>query len=165
VDAQTGQQLLSSFFSRSPATRPAPFELAGRSATPNEFPQSIEDQNEANGTRGIRHRTGGPYLSEEQIVDRVKRELGCVAGDPNFDPRARCDAVVARMFPSYADAYRGYGPPGWHYLGSFGHDREVYLVTAYGRFSSCPKGPQLDNTCGVVERHENQVRDATTGDF
>lgn len=164
VDAQTGQELFSSAFSIPSTMPPAQPELADRSATPNAFPQSSEDQNEANSAQGIRHRTGGPFLSEEQIVDRVKRELGCVAGDPNFHPEARCDAVVARMFGSYADAYRDYGPPAWHYIGSFGHDREVYLVTAYGRFLFCPKGPS-DMPCGFVERHENQVRDATTGDF
>ena len=141
-----------------PPPRPVPADLADPSPTPQDFPMSIQVYNEGVGAK-LRHRTGGPYLSEADIRGRVRQVAGC------DDPRsgARCDGVVVRFFDSYASAYRQFGAPVWQYNGGFGHDREVYLATVYGAFPFCAKGISGFG-CPAYREHVNLVLDATTGE-
>lgn len=144
-----------------PPPRPVPPVLADPSPTQNEFPISIETYNEGVGAR-LRHRSGGPYLSEADVRQRALNLAGCAskAGDP-----VRCDGAVVRFFESYAAAYKEYGPPAWQYMGGFGHDREVYLVTVYGALPLCPKTiSRYGSDCPLYLDHTNLVIDATTGE-
>ena len=76
---------------------------------------------------------------------------------------SRCDSSFVQLFDSYEAAYRTYGPPAWQYVGSFGHDREVYLATVYGAFPFCPKTTAA-TPCPLYRDHMNFVIDAVTGD-
>jgi hypothetical protein len=133
-------------------------QLADPSPTPNEFPISIEQYNEGVGAR-LRHRSGGPYLSEADVRDRVLKLQRC-----GETPDSRCDGAAVRLFGSYAAAYRDYGPPVWQYMGNFGHDREVYLVTVYGALPFYPHGPSILASGRHYRDHQNYVIDATTGE-
>jgi len=133
-------------------------QLADPSPTPNEFPMSIEQYTEGVGAR-LRHRSGGPYLSEADVRARALKLQRC-----GESPDSRCDGAAVKLFDSYAAAYRDYGPPTWQYMGGFGHDREVYLVTVYGALPFHPRGPNIGGSGLLYRDHQNYVIDATTGE-
>jgi hypothetical protein len=141
-----------------PPRTPPPTELSDKATTTQTFPISIEQQNEQVAPGSVRHRSGGPYLSLSQMVDQVAQRLGC--GTDAWGATTRCDSVVVRFFNSYESAYREYGQAFRPYVGNLGHDREVYLATAYGSFPFCRKGDGV-GTCPVYRDHVNEVYDAT----
>lgn len=142
-----------------PPPRPVPAVLADPSPAPQEFPMSIETFNEGVGAH-LRHRSGGPYLTEAEVRQRALALTRCE------EATARCDGAVVRFFPSYASAYQAFGASPWQYMGGFGHDREVYLVTVYGALPFCPRGPPMigGGGCPIYRDHLNMVIDATTGE-
>lgn len=146
-----------------PPPGPVPQELADPTPEPNAFPQHLERSNEALFPGSILHRSGGPYRSEAQIRERVTQLVRC--GPEPTPETARCDGIVVRFFDTYARAFEDYGPPGWsYYVGFFGHDREVYLVTVYGALPSCNRGISRFSHCPTYRDHQNLVIDATTGE-
>lgn len=145
-----------------PPIRPVPQTLADPTPTPDAFPQALEDSNEAMFPGSILHRSGGPYLSEAQIRERVLVLARC--GPEPSPTTARCDGMAIRFFDSYGRAFEAYGPPAWsYYVGFFGHDREVYLVTVYGALPYCNRGISRFAGCPIYRDHQNFVIDATTG--
>lgn len=141
-----------------PPPRPLPAVLADPSPSPSEFPMSIEIYNEGVGAR-LSHRSGGPYLTEGDVRQRALDLTRCEQAN------ARCDGAVVRFFASYASAYQAYGASSWPYIGGFGHDREVYLVTVYGALPFCPRAAIIGpSPCPIYRDHSNLVIDATTGE-
>ncbi len=144
-----------------PPPRPVPATLADRSPTPNQFPLDTEAYNEKVGAT-LRHRSGGPYLTETDVRQRALKLARCSS---DVGDSARCDGAVVKFFETYASAYQGYGTAGWQYRGGFGHDREVYLVTVYGALPFCPRVPIIGpDGCPMYRDHDDVVIDATTGE-
>lgn len=145
-----------------PPPQPVPQELADPSDVPNGFPLDREVSDEAAFPGNIRHRSGGPYLSEVQVRERV-RDLAHCAPEPSPET-GRCDGMVVRYFDSYEQAFKAYGPPFWSYYdGTIAHDREVYLATVYGALPYCNRALGRTSSCPIYRDHRNIVIDATTG--
>lgn len=70
--------------------------------------------------------------------------------------------MVVQFYQRYDDAYAEYGSSGWGYVGTLGHDREVYLVSVHGHIGFCPRALNVD--CPVYAEHSNGIYDATTGE-
>jgi hypothetical protein len=145
-----------------PPPRPVPADLADPAPGPNGFPLDREVSDEAAFPGNIRHRSGGPYLSEAQVRQRVRDLAHCAAAaSPGT---SRCDGVVVRYFDSYQQAFRDYAPPDWSYYdGTIAHDREVYLATVYGAIPYCNRAILRSAACPIYRDHQNYVVDATTG--
>lgn len=141
-----------------------PGDVVEAPGSPAPFPTFMENE------PGVRHRSGGPYISEEIAIDRVREHLCPESVKVLHLPGARDCAkyeFTARFFPRYEDAYIEHGPKGWGFVAGWARDREVYLVSVKGTIEAYDlfKAPGEAGTDPETIDHWNAEIDATTGEI
>lgn len=105
---------------------------------------------------GVVRRSGGPYVSPEQV--RISVSESSNRGIGAFKcPDGTC-RIISTFFERYDSAQAAH--PDWQVANGAASDREVYLVSVLGKITFTPKAAGS----GVVEAdHWNVTIDATSG--
>lgn len=131
------------------------FKLTPEGGIP--FPKDLDSQ------PGLRHRSGGPYVSADYVRKKASDLLEC----GSRDPLRQCDQVVVKFFPRYQDAAEAHLKSG-AFASGLASDREVYLVSVKGKLDMPRRSMQAQlrhNPMTFVVDHWNYQVDAATGDF
>jgi hypothetical protein len=86
----------------------------------------------------VLRRSGGPYVSRSRIVATVLADLQCKLGESRLHmPGFTCARVDVAFFDRYVDAWSVRGAS-WVNVSDWAADREMYVVTVWGRLLSDP---------------------------
>jgi hypothetical protein len=110
--------------------------------------------------RAIAHHSGGPYLSQQAAAQIALRANDCTLTGGAIARPSHCTEVDVRFFNHYGDFWALEGGQ-TQFVGSWGADREMYVVTVFGDLSF----PTTDAAVlGDVHAPDRTYQlDATTG--
>lgn len=111
--------------------------------------------------KSIQHHSGGPYLTPRQAADIVLNTYDCRLGGPaGSDANSTCVQVDVRFFDHYANFWAVEGGQ-TQFVGAWGPDREMYVVTIFGKLPFVTTSVNR-NVPDYVPDRTYQI-DATTG--